>query len=100
MLGLGPLDWRLSSRKGRDGTPRFATTSHGCFVASRRGSLRRCEKRLKGPTFEPRTASTDHVYWPFAERWLSGRKRPPAKWVRGVKLLLGFESRSLRQFFL
>ena len=32
-----------------------------------------------------------------AERWLSGRKRPPAKWVRGVKSLLGFESRSLRQ---
>ncbi len=31
-----------------------------------------------------------------ADRWLSGRKRPPAKWVRDVKSLLGFESRSVR----
>lgn len=33
------------------------------------------------------------------DRWLSGRKRPPAKWVTGVKPVLGFESRSVRHFF-
>ncbi len=33
------------------------------------------------------------------DRWLSGRKRPPAKWVR-ERSLLGFESRSVRQKFL
>src|SRR5205807_4834180 len=32
-----------------------------------------------------------------AGRWLSGRKRPPAKRVRGVKLLRGFESLPSRQ---
>ncbi len=32
------------------------------------------------------------------DRWLSGRKRPPAKWVRGNPLL-GFESRPVRQNF-
>ena len=32
------------------------------------------------------------------DRWLSGRKRPPAKWVTGVKPVLGFESRSVRHF--
>ena len=32
------------------------------------------------------------LYWRHAGRWLSGRKRPPAKRVRGVKLLRGFES--------
>ena len=32
------------------------------------------------------------LYWLHAGRWLSGRKRPPAKRVRGVKLLRGFES--------
>src|ERR1035441_4273416 len=37
------------------------------------------------------------LYWLHAGRWLSGRKRPPAKRVRGVKLLRGFESLPSRQ---
>ena len=40
----------------------------------------------------PLTSPWRTLYWRHAGRWLSGRKRPPAKRVRGVKLLRGFES--------
>jgi hypothetical protein len=36
-----------------------------------------------------REAAEDVIMALFAERWLSGRKRPPAKWVEVVKLLSG-----------
>lgn len=39
-----------------------------------------------------------HFRLSLEERWLSGRKRPPAKWVYGLKPYRGFKSLSLRHF--